>query len=237
MRAGQLVVFARQPLEGAVKTRMVPPLSAAEAAQLYAHMLDDVLALSAAAARVLGLEPVLAVHPPGAVAEMARRAPAPFRAVAQRGRDLAERMAWAVGEAAAAARWPVLLRGSDSPMLPLEAIAETLEALRQVDLAIVPDRDGGYSLIGLRRPAPHLFEHPMSTPSVAEDTRARARHLGLTVRALAPRFDVDSVEDLRWLAEARPRGGGVLCPRTLAYLDQADLWRHLSGAAHGLRSD
>lgn len=237
MRSGQLVVFARKPLEGAVKTRLVPPLSPAEAAQLYAHMLDDVLEASAAAARELGLGPVLAVHPPGAVGEMARRAPAPFRAVAQRGRDLAERMTWAVGEAAAAACWPVLLRGSDSPMLPPEAVAAALEALREVDLAIVPDRDGGYSLIGLRRPAPHLFAHAMSTPSVAEDTRARARQLGLTVRLLEPCFDVDTVEDLRWLAEARPRRGDALCPRTLAYLDHADLWRHLRGAAHGLRSD
>jgi hypothetical protein len=236
VRAGRLVVFAKQPRAGAVKTRMVPPLSPAEALELYARMLDDVLALSALAARALGLEAVLAVHPPGGVQEMARRAPIPFRVVAQRGRDLAERMAWAVAEAGAAARWPVLLRGSDSPMLPLEAIAEALEALREVDLAIVPDRDGGYSLIGLRRPAPRLFEHPMSTPSVAEDTRAQARHLGLTVRALAPHFDVDTVEDLRRLAEARSRGG-ALCPRTLAYLDQAGLWQHLRRAAHALGSD
>lgn len=230
MRRGRLVVFAKQPVEGAVKTRMAPPLELVDATELYRHMLDDVLAVSAAAARWLGLEALVAVHPPQAVREVARQTPAPLACVAQRGRDLASRMAWAVAEAGAAAAWPVLLRGSDSPGLAPEAIAEALRSLRDADVVIVPDLDGGYSLVGLRRPAPGLFDHPMSTASVAEDTRAAAIRLGRSVQVLAPCFDLDCAADLRWLAEARDRVA-ALCPRTLAFLDERNLWRHARSAA------
>jgi len=231
---GTLVVFAKQPLEGAVKTRMTPPLTALEAAELYARMLADVLETSAAAAVDLGLEAVLAVHPPAAAPELVRETPPPFRLVAQRGLDLAERMSWAVGEAAAADAWPVLLRGSDSPALAVETIAEAASALEREDLVLVPDRDGGYGLVGLRCPAPGLFSHAMSTPHVARDTLRGAERLGLRARVLASCFDLDTVEDLRWLAEARA-GCARTCRRTLEYLDAEDLWRHLGpGGRHAL---
>lgn len=238
---GLLVVFAKAPRVGEVKTRMTPPLAPAEAAALYACMLDDVLEASAALAGECGLEPVLAVHPAEACAELARRAPRAFRVVAQHGRDLGARMEWAVAEAAAGGIWPVVLRGSDSPTLAAPALRAALAALAEADLALAPDRDGGYQLVALRRPVRGLFEHPMSTPSVLEDTRARAEALGLRVRLLAPGFDLDTVEDLRWLAEARRGGLALGCPRTLAMLDDADLWRHCCGigdatAAPGARS-
>lgn len=228
---GVLVVFARAPRVGEVKTRMTPPLAPAEAAALYACMLDDVLEASAALAGEHGLEPVLAAHPAEACAELARRTPRSFRVVAQRGRDLGERMAWAVAEAAAGGATPVVLRGSDSPALAAPVLRAALEALREADLALSPDRDGGYQLVALRRPAPGLFAHPMGTPAVLEDTLSRARGLGLRVRLVPPGFDLDTVEDLRWLAEARRGGLAVGCRRTLALLDDANLWRHCSSAA------
>jgi hypothetical protein len=229
--SGRLVVFARQPVEGAVKTRLTPPLDPAEATELYRAMLEDVLAVSAAAAQRLGLEAVLAVHPPRAGAELVRRAPGSFRAVAQRGPELAARMTWAVGEAGAAGAWPLLLRGSDSPALSPEAIADALAALDAADVVIVPDLDGGYSLVGLRRFLPNPFEHPMSTRSVAEETRAAAERNGRSVRVLAPSFDIDTAADLALLAAARAEGAERLCPRTLAYLDEHALWRHAGAAA------
>ena len=70
-----------------------------------------------------------------------------------------------------------------------------------------------------------LFDHAMSTPSVLEDTLANARRLGLRSRVLGESFDLDRIEDLRWLADARVAGGASLCPNTLAYLDEHDLWR------------
>ncbi len=220
-----IVVFAKAPRPGLVKTRMTPPLSPAEAAELYACLLDDVLEATAQIARALGLEVVLTVHPSEACAELARRAPTPFRVVAQTGIDLSQRMEWAVAEAAAAGLGPILLRGSDSPALGQAVVEGALGALGECDVVISPDRDGGYNLIGLRRPAPGLFDHPMSTASALADTLARARRQALRTRLLPPGFDLDTVEDLRWLAEAKAHGC-TTCPRTLAFLDERALWRH-----------
>jgi rSAM/selenodomain-associated transferase 1 len=176
---GWIVVFAKHPLPGSVKTRLVPPFTREEAALFYDAMLGDVLELTARAAAALGLEPILAVDPPDARRSMASRAPASFRVIAQRGSDLGQRMAHAVDEAAAAGATPILLRGSDSPALGEETLAAALAALQDSDLVVCPDRDGGYNLIGLRRPAPGLFRHPMSTASVLTDTLANAAFAGL----------------------------------------------------------
>ena len=82
---GVLVVFAKLPRAGEVKTRMCPPLSLEDAASFYSAMLDDVLEATAVFAPGLGLDPVLAVHPGQGCRELALRAPAPFRVVRQRG--------------------------------------------------------------------------------------------------------------------------------------------------------
>lgn len=221
--SGSLVVFAKAPRPGQVKTRLCPPLHPEQAAELYAAMLADVLAASARFAQELCLDAVLAVHPASAAPELARTAPTRFRVVAQRGPDLARRMAHAVEECAAAGAGRILLRGSDSPALGGEIVAEALSALEEADLAVSPDRDGGYSLIGLRRPVPGLFDHPMSTQSVLEDTLANAAAAGLDTRTLSPCFDVDSAEDLRGLSTLAPRVHAELCPRTHSYLEEQQL--------------
>jgi hypothetical protein len=155
---------------------------------------------------------------------MARRAPAGFRTLAQRGPGLAARMEAALVDAAALGHAPLLLRGSDSPLLGEESLAAALAALGRAELVLGPDRDGGYQLVGLRRPAPGLFDHPMSTASVLDDTLARAAELGLTSELLAPSFDIDRAADLALLAEARAAGQARACPRTLAWLDRRALW-------------
>jgi rSAM/selenodomain-associated transferase 1 len=221
---GVIVVFAKAPRPGRVKTRMTPPLRPEQAAGLYAALLVDVLEATARVARDLGLEPIVAVYPPEARDEVACLAPRRFAAVCQRGADLSQRMAWAAREAAAGGARRVLLRGSDSPALDAETVGAVLHALDDVDLALCPDRDGGYNLVGVRRPEPALFEHPMSTSSVLEDTLANAQRLGLRARIAPASFDLDTAEDLRWLAEARSARVEELCPRTLDYLDRHALW-------------
>jgi rSAM/selenodomain-associated transferase 1 len=223
--AGALIVFAKAPRAGTVKTRLCPPFTLDQAAQLYACLLADVLEASAGFAAQLGLEPVLAVHPPEAGRELARGAPRAFRVVAQHGAGLAERMERAVREAGAAGARRILLRGSDSPLLSERAVRAALEALEHADLALRPDRDGGYQLVALARPAPSLFDHAMSTGSALRDALANARAQGLAVRLLEPGFDLDTAADLRWLARARGPEAERLCPRTLAFLDAARLWR------------
>jgi rSAM/selenodomain-associated transferase 1 len=218
--------LAKAPRAGLVKTRMSPPLSGHQAAELHAHLLDDVLAATAEIARGLGLGALVAVYPEDARAEIAVSCPPAFEVVEQRGRDLPERMAWAVNEAAASGATRILLRGSNSPLLDGGTVAQALEELEECDLVVCPDFDGGYDLIGLKRPASALFDQAMSTNSVLDDTLAMASALGLQARLLEPHFCLETVADFARLARARSREAEGLCPRTLAYLDENDLWRY-----------
>lgn len=228
--SGALLVFAKEPRPGEVKTRLCPPLAPDESAALYACMLDDALEVSAAAAAELGLAPYLYVAPAEACGRLERRAPPGFRVRPQQGPDLGTRMERAIAEVAAAGGAPLLLRGSDSPTLGAADLRAALAALAEVDLALSPDPDGGYGLVALRRAAPGLFAHPMSTARVLENTLARARALGLRTRLLAPGFDVDTFDDLAHLARARREGRAAACPRTLAWLDARGGWE-LTGSA------
>ncbi len=221
---GVILVFAKAPRPGLVKTRMCPPFSLEQAAELYAHVLDDVLAATAEFARELELEAVVTVHPADACREIAERCPADFRIVPQRGTSLGERMTWAVAEAAASGAEPILLRGSDSPVLDGDRVAALLDHLVRADVAICPDLDGGYSLIGMRRPVAGLFDHAMSTRSVLTDTLANVSVLGLSAKVIPGSFDLDTADDLVELAASRSRGDAILCPRLVEYLDEQDLW-------------
>ncbi|MGE4650540.1 MAG: TIGR04282 family arsenosugar biosynthesis glycosyltransferase [Myxococcota bacterium] len=227
---GALIVFARRPEPGRVKTRLSPPLSPEQAAELYGAMLDDVLEVSAEAARIHELELWLVVTPAGAVAELSRRCPAGFQVFPQQGRDLSERMSRALAMAVARGVPRILLRGSDSPGLEATCIGEALQALGEHDVVACPDRDGGYALIGLRGEVPGIFAHPMGTERVLRDTLEAAGRLGLRSHLLPGGFDIDRIEDLRWLAAARSAGRATGCPRTLRYLDANSLWK-LAGDA------
>jgi len=217
--------MAKAPEPGRVKTRMVPPLDPQQAAGLYAAMLRDVLRNTARFAEELGFSLQLAVYPPEARASMARSVPTQFSVVPQRGSDLASRMGWAIREALATGARRVLLRGSDSPALDAERVHQAARALDSCELAICPDRDGGYNLIGVDREVPGLFKHPMSTRQVLEDTLANARALGLHSTVLEPCFDLDRAADLRHLAGVRSPELRELCGETLAHCDDAGLWR------------
>jgi hypothetical protein len=227
---GWLVVFAKAPEPGRVKTRLSPPLSSAEAAELYRCLLFDALEESAAAAAKLGLEAVVAVDPPSATAELAVQAPVGFRAVAQSSGELGARMSHVARQAAAAGAPLALLRGSDSPCLDRVALGDAVAALASADLVVCPDRDGGYNLVGLgvraleRGPRGGLFDHRMSTPTVLHDTLARAELLALVSRQLTAGFDVDCYQDLRWLAARRLDREALPCRRTLDFLDERRLW-------------
>jgi rSAM/selenodomain-associated transferase 1 len=225
---GVLLVFAKEPVAGRVKTRMVPPLSPQQAADLYAQLLRDVLTVTGRIALELGLTPTLAVHPPDAARVLARSTPTEFRVVPQRGANLGERMARAIREAAASGADRILLRGSDSPILDGERIGAVLASLDEFDLVVSPDLDGGYNLIGLRRPVPGLFDHPMGTRTALDDTLANASALGLRADVQQPTFDIDTADDLVLLAAERTgadsRSIAALCPHTLEFLDAENLW-------------
>ena len=119
----------------------------------------------------------------------------------------------------------ILLRGSDSPCLGPEIVSAALQALETSDLTICPDEDGGYSLIGMRRPVANLFDHPMSTNTVFDDTVANARSHNLKTHQLPSSFDLDTVSDLHFLAKARRDGDAHQCRRTLEWLDENEVWK------------
>jgi len=213
---GCLIVFAKAPRVGRVKTRLVPPLSFEQATAFYDAMLRDVLDATARFAAELDLEPVLAVDPPSAVEELRARTPSAFRIRAQRGAGLGERMANAFAEAFATGAPRVLLRGSDSPGLSAAHVSEMLDALEaEHDLVVCPDRGGGYAMIGQGGPEPGIFDVPMSTPEVLGDTLALAEGLGLRHTVIASTFDLDTAADIVHLDDLIRVKALDLCPRTV----------------------
>jgi rSAM/selenodomain-associated transferase 1 len=203
--SGILIVFAKAPRPGRVKTRLARALGAAAAARLHARLLERALA-SARQARCAEVELHCApdcAHP--LLRRVARRYRARLRA--QSGGDLGERMhrafAGALGRSAAA-----VLVGSDCPGLGPRALRAAFDALAGgMDAVLAPAADGGYALLGLRRAAPRLFESiAWGGPQVLEQTRARLAAAGLRWRELAQVRDVDRPADVARLRRA-PRAG------------------------------
>ena len=194
----RIVVFAKAPRPGAVKTRLIPALGAIGAAALARRMLDHALGQALAA----GVGPVeLCMSPaPGDVAWRSVNPPAGVVCTAQVEGDLGQRMAGAVHRVTARLGEPVLLMGSDCPALTSQEITRAAGRLRDHDAVLIPVADGGYVLIGLKSPCPALFtDMPWSTPAVCAETLRRAAMLGLTVWLGPPLHDIDEPADLALL--------------------------------------
>ena len=221
MSRGWLIVFAKAPRPGLVKTRMSPPLSPEQAATLYGAMLDDVLEASARFAAEFDLEPVLAFHPPDAVSELVGRVPPSFRLQVQKGLGLAERMANAFAEAEAAGAKLALLRGSDSPALSAAHVeAATLQLDAGEDVVFTPDAGGGYAMVGQRSADTRIFEVAMSTRDMLERTVELGHRLGLRIGRTEPTFDLDEVTDLSILDGLSREESSDLCPRTVESISE-----------------
>ncbi|MGH2913980.1 MAG: TIGR04282 family arsenosugar biosynthesis glycosyltransferase [Solirubrobacteraceae bacterium] len=188
-----VMVIAKDPRPGYVKTRLCPPLSPDQAAQLAVAALADtldVVAATPAARRVLVLD--------GAAGRWRRPG---IEVIAQRGDGLAERL----GHAFAAIAGPALLVGMDTPQLTPSLLIDGLTALSSHDAVLGPAHDGGYWSIGLRRPDPEVFAGvPMSTRDTLRHQRSRLRSLGLTLYEQSPLRDVDTEADARAVAALAP---------------------------------
>lgn len=196
-----ILVFAKAPLAGSVKTRLVPALGARGAAALHARMVRHTLR-TACAARV---GPVELWCSPSVEHPFFGRCAADFGVTlaAQQGPDLGARMEHAL--ARALMRGYAIAIGSDCPALTVADLHDAAAALRDgARAAIAPAEDGGYVLIGLRRHEPRLFAGiDWGNAAVMAQTRARLAEMGWTWRELAPRWDVDRPEDLARLAGER----------------------------------
>jgi rSAM/selenodomain-associated transferase 1 len=201
-----LIIFAKQPQPGRVKTRLCPPLSPAAAARLYQAFLKDTLEEMA---RVPAVRLALAFSPPGAQDFFQELGPPQCPVFPQEGDDLGERMYRACARGFAAGFGPVLLRGVDLPDLPARVVAEAREVLETGAAPVVlgPAADGGYYLVGIDQPRPRLFQGlAWSGPTVLTDTLRLARQEGLKVHLLPPWHDIDTYTDLERFC-LQPAGG------------------------------
>jgi hypothetical protein len=196
--APSLLLFARAPEPGRVKTRLSPALGAAGAARLYCAFLED-------AARAYrppaAWSAVLCADPDPDVAPFPVLFPPPWRARRQQGDDLGERLTAAFREEFSTGAPAAAAVGSDHPALPRHRLEEVFDRLSAgVPAAVIPAADGGYCAIGLRREAPlaEVFrEIPWSSPGVLAATIRRLSASAVDV--LAPSYDVDRPEDLETL--------------------------------------
>ena len=194
-----LIIFAREPVPGLVKTRLARDVGEQVAAELYAAMLDDVLE------KVAILEDVrLLVFWATKEGEFPLFPAIPrLEMFEQQGADLGERMAHAFATAFDQGIGKCCIIGSDLPDLPLEFVRQAFLVLEEetTDAVLGPCSDGGYYLVGMRRLYSRLFEDvPWSTSTVFETSLERCREAQLNVGLLPEWHDIDTIEDLRRLA-------------------------------------
>jgi len=195
-----LIVFAKAPVPGQVKTRLCPPLTPDEAASLHGSFVLDALERS----RVLNkVDRFLACDPSSDhVFFKIMEERQGVRLTDQVGQDLGAKMSHACAEAFACGYRRVLIVGSDLPTLQPSVYAHTLELLAGHDLVLGPAQDGGYYLIALTRPLPDLFVGiPWSSDQVLTLTQRKADAMALTTALLPPCRDVDRIEDVLALIE------------------------------------
>lgn len=206
MATSALVIFAKAPIPGQVKTRLCPPLTPDEAATLHGSFVLDTLERTKAAIATfkLPLDRYLACSP--SIAHVFFKIMEERQGVQlldQVGDDLGARMHQAVETLFARQYTRVVIVGSDVPSLPLEQYKQAITLLESNDLVLGPALDGGYYLVGLNRPIPDLFiDIPWSTDQVLAQTQEKAKALGLKTALLAPWRDVDTIDDLQALIES-----------------------------------
>lgn len=191
--------MAKAPVAGSVKTRLVPPLTFEQAAQLYRALLADQLEHLKGYA---GAARYVAYTPNDAAAQMGALGGDAYTYIAQKGDDLGQRMerlfvdCWQLGQR------NVVLVGSDLPALPLAILDDAFTQLSCAEPKVVlgPSRDGGYYLIGMNRPTPELFANmTWSHDQVLTETTARLRRLAISFALLPEWFDIDTPADLQRL--------------------------------------
>jgi rSAM/selenodomain-associated transferase 1 len=199
-----IAVFARAPVAGRAKTRLIPMLGAEGAANLHAHLTEHTLSTVTRAG--LGAVTLWCAGDPHDL--FFRQCAADFDLVLreQTSGDLGERML-AVFEQAGSR--PTLLIGTDCPSITIEHLRACADALHGgADAVFLPAEDGGYGLVGLASPVRELFrDMTWSTDAVMQETRSRLRALNLNWREPATIWDVDRPEDVSRLIACGLLGG------------------------------
>jgi len=228
-----LVIMAKAPRPGAVKTRLAPSLSPAAVTAFYGCLLDDTLAL----ARSLSDVEVAMMCPDSDVNELAQLTGSDVSIVAQKGEGLAAGLTSVFAHFAPDRQRQdhqredhqrrIIAFNSDSPHLPRSVLEGAFETLAAHDVVVGPTHDGGYYLVGAKASHPTLFARDgMGTSSALERLLSRARALDLSVGFADPFYDIDVADDVTRLA-AELRQAPARAPRTAAWLKE---WERLCGA-------
>ena len=237
-----LAVMTKAPQAGRVKTRLVPPLTPEEAAELNKCFLRDTTAAISTAycrrpvadegktARAVG---VAVYTPVGAESAYTDILPGDFSLMPQRGDEFGERLYFAVEDLFKCGFTSVCLIDSDSPTVPAENFAKAVELLSigRDRVVLGPSDDGGYYLIGVKKLYQHLFEQiDWSTERVFNQTIQRATEIGLEIKLLPTEYDVDDAASLRRLREEllRNTSSRDIAPHTGKFLRELVAQRRLN---------
>jgi uncharacterized protein len=191
-----IILFARDPVVGQVKTRLHPFLSKEVIFELYTHFLRDSIQKIG---RVKSVDRFVGVYPSDASGFFSRlNAECTLEIFFQEGKDLGEKMAHAFESRFSEGYERVVLIGSDSPSLPVAYIERALDS--EKDLTIGPSTDGGYYLIGMSGQRVDIFEDvAWGSDAVLRQTLDRVKKTGCSLELLPPWYDVDRPEDLKFL--------------------------------------
>jgi len=223
MPANALAVMAKAPVTGEVKTRLLPAVTAEEAAELSRALLVDQLKhlqeFDAA-------DFYLAFAPDDARLLMENLAPPCFRLFPQEGADLGARMEAAFKRLFDIGHRNIVLIGGDLPPLPLRYFAEAYAFLATSNQRVVlgPSRDGGYYLVGCNQPTPQIFQGMRwSHSAVLAQTQDKLASLKIDYHLLPTWFDIDTPADLRYLRFACDSSVEKVLANTLPLLRRVGL--------------
>jgi uncharacterized protein len=211
-----LVIMAKAPRLGSVKTRLAERLSLQAVTELYRCLLNDTIAL----AQALDHVEIAIMCPASDVEDLSRAVAKTVQIVPQTGRGLAAGLDSVFAHFAAPGHQRVIAFNSDSPHLPASILETAFDALGACDLVVGPTHDGGYYLVGAKASYPGLFASDgMGTANAFEALLTRARALGLSVHLTDLFYDIDVAADLTQLADELQRIPGK-APRTAKWLSE-----------------
>ncbi len=214
-----LVIMAKAPRPGVVKTRLASSLSPGAVTAFYCCLLNDTLAL----ARSLADVEVAIMCPDTDVSELSQIAGSDVRVVAQKGDGLAAGLISVFAHFAQKSESRVVAFNSDSPHLPRSVLEDAFETLTAHDVVVGPTHDGGYYLVGANVSHPTLFASDgMGTSNALENLLSRARALDLSLGFVDSFYDIDVSDDLTRLA-AELRLAPARAPRTARWLKDWEL--------------
>ncbi|HJT80693.1 MAG TPA: TIGR04282 family arsenosugar biosynthesis glycosyltransferase [Chthoniobacterales bacterium] len=218
-----LGIMTKAPEAGKVKTRLTPPLTSNEAAALNECFLRDLSRSIADAAEQSPARGVAIYTPVGKESVYDDILAEGFVMIPQRGDGFGERLSHAVTDLLSAGFGSVCLINSDSPTVPAQSFAEAATELAKPGDRIVlgPSDDGGYYLIGLKKPHHRIFEDiDWSTERVLAQTLERAKKMGVPVHQLSGGYDVDDGATLQRLSDELLKSDNDIAPHSRKFLQQ-----------------